>query len=146
MEFRRETWGEFNAEARALFAAHFEEVDTFTDIPLSVDERLYEQAEKLGVLRVFTVRDGRELVGYAMFMVRLDHHRVTLLQAQQDVIYIRPDRRGIGAEFIKWCEKQLADDGVQVIFHGVKSKHNWGRLLERQGYELTDLLYAKRLF
>ena len=74
-------------------------------------------------------------------------HYQDSLQALQDVIYVDRELRGngIGKEFIKWCEEQLRADGVQAIYQHVKNKHNFGPMLETMGYELVDLIYAKRL-
>jgi hypothetical protein len=148
-------------EAMPLLEAHWREIAAFQDIPLEPDRETYAASEQAGVLRCFTARDTRRptrqppgsqwmmrdgLVGYALYFVRPNPHYKSSVQAAQDVIYLDPSvRGGTGYKFIAWCDAQLAAEGVQITYHHVKAKHDFGRLLERQGYELVDLIYAKRL-
>ena len=52
---------------------------------------------------------------------------------------------GAGERFIRYCDEQLRAQGVQAVYHHVKAKQSFGPTLTRQGYELVDLIYAKRL-
>jgi hypothetical protein len=146
-KFRRETLdGALWAEIMPLLERHWIEVAHYSDIPLHVDVNAYAMAEANGFLRVYTIRDDATLVGYAAFFVRPNPHYASSLQAVQDVIYLHPDYRGgTGARFIAWCDAQLREQGVQAVYHHVKQAHNWGPMLERMGYELVDLIFAKRL-
>jgi hypothetical protein len=153
-------------EAMPLLEAHWREIAAFQDIPLEPDFELYAANQKAGMLRCFTARadseyeiaarsgvawgghdsEHRPLVGYALYFVRPNPHYKSSVQAAQDVIYLDPSvRGGTGYKFIAWCDAQLAAEGVQITYHHIKAKHDFGRLLERQGYELVDLIYAKRL-
>jgi hypothetical protein len=149
-------------EAMPLLEAHWREISAFQDIPLEPDRETYAASEQAGVLRCFTARDNAAaqwmistagvyplpspLVGYALYFVRPNPHYKSSVQAAQDVIYLDPSvRGGTGYKFIVWCDAQLAAEGVQITYHHIKAKHDFGRLLERQGYELVDLIYAKRL-
>ena len=130
-----------------LLEAHWKEIAHYQDIPLGVDWEGYRKAFHADQLRVFTVREYSKLVGYAIFLVRRNPHYSSSLQATQDVLYLDPQVRhaGIGGRFIDWCDQQLRDEGVQAVYHHVKSSHNFGPLLERYGYQLVDLVYARRL-
>lgn len=165
---------ELLAEALPLLQAHWSEVAHFQDIPLDVDEEAYLNADALGMLRCYTVRretdvrrgplpstallqegiyDQRatwsieqRLVGYALYFVRPNLHYKTSVQASQDVIYLDPSvRGGTGYRFITWCDDQLRAEGVVAAYQHSKAAHDFGKLLQRQGYELVDLIYAKRL-
>ena len=72
-------------------------------------------------------------------------HYKQSLQAQQDLLFIDSEYRGRGMIFIKWCDDQLRTLGVQVVRHHIKLAHNWGKGLERLGYEAEDVIYSKRL-
>lgn len=151
------------SEALPLLAAHWAEVAHYPDIPLNVDVDAYLTADECGIARCFTVRTSQMhrqrlhnggqqiteagvLVGYAVYFVRANAHYKQSIQAVQDVIYLHPSvRGGTGYKFIAWCDEQLRDEGVQAVYQHVKEAHNFGKLLERQGYELVDLIYAKRL-
>lgn len=142
-------------EAYPLLLKHWREVSHFQDIPLEPDVARYHANEQNGVLRCFTARSGDEfsssvklgaLVGYALYIVAPNAHYKSSVQAVQDVIYIDPAfRGGTGYRFIAWCDAQLAAEGVQAVYQHIKAAHNFGAVLERQGYELVDLIYAKRL-
>lgn len=155
-------------EALPLLRAHWKEVAHYQDIPLKVDYATYLRSDAAGIVRCFTARDvspmaavgihgeipespraqhaGAALLGYALFFVRFAPHYADSLQAVQDVVYLdRSIRGGTGFRFLRWCDDQLAEEGVQAVYHHVKVEHNFGPLLERQGYELVDLIYAKRL-
>lgn len=134
-------------ELTPLLRDHYAEVAHYQDIPLKVDWKGYFLAHNAGALRMFTVRDGEgELVGYAVFFVKANLHYADSLQALQDVIFLdRPARGHTGAKFVKWCDDRLRAEGVQVVYHHVKAAHDWGKMLERQGYELVDTIWGKRL-
>jgi len=161
------------AEAFPLLREHWREVAAFPDIPLEPDRERYAVLEANGALACFTAREAHDgmwtmhhsdktgehsttplsppLVGYALYVVAPNLHYSSSLQAVQDVIYLDPSMRGtgVGYRFIKYCDEQLTTMGVQVVMQHLKAKLDakmgFSRLLERQGYELTDLVYAKRL-
>jgi hypothetical protein len=133
-------------ELKKLIPAHYEEVSRDHDIPLNPDWDKYMQLQDNGCVRVFTARDEfGELIGYNVFFVHKNLHYQSSVQASQDVIYIDKEKRGFGRRFIDWCDVQLGAEGVQKVYHHVKAKHNFGPMLEKLGYELADLVYARRL-
>jgi len=148
MQFQKE---QFSAhlfdELLPLLTAHYKEIAHHQDIPLEPSIEGYQAAQDMGALRIFTARtrDEGDLVGYAVYFVRHNLHYRSSLQAAQDILFVRPDSRGVGARLIKWCDEQLKAEGVQLVLHHVKAAHNFGPMLERMGYELVDLIYTKRL-
>lgn len=135
------------AEIAPLLHAHWKEIAHYQDIKLEPDWEAYRALNEAGILKVFTVRtaNARVLIGYSVFFVRHNLHYSSSKQAVQDILFIHKDYRGAGRHFIRWCDQQLMADGVQAVYHHVKTAHNFGPLLERMGYELVDLIYAKRL-
>ena len=147
MRFQRETVLNVCEEIKPLLLKHWEEISHYKDIPLDPDWDGYLRIEESGALRIYTARDDENvLVGYAVFFIKHNLHYRTSLQALQDIIFIDPEKRGFGAKFILWTEKQLADEGVQVVFHHIKTKtpHTID-LFRRLGYENIDLILGKRL-
>lgn len=144
--FQRETVVGVWDEIYPLLERHWAEIATYKDIPLAPDRSFYESADARGVLRVFTARVDNQLVGYSIFFVTSGnpHYRFTR-QADQDIIFIDKERRGFGARFIAWCDEQLKAEDVQVVRHHIKAAHDWSAVLRRQGYELQDFIYARRL-
>jgi len=144
--FQRELIDDCFEEMLPLFTEHWKEIAAYQDIPLDVDREKYYAIECNGALRIYTARaESKELIGYAVFFVNTNAHYKTSLQASQDVIFVHPKFRGVGGRLILWCDEQLRAEGVQVVFHHLKAKHNFGPMLERFGYELIDLIYGRRL-
>lgn len=129
-----------------LLELHWREIAHYKDIPLEPDAERYFMMQDAGMLRVFTVRDQLNgLVGYGVYIINTNPHYSSSKQALQDILFIRPEHRGRGGKFITWCDEQLKADGCQVVYQHIKKAHNFGPMLERHGYELVDLIYAKRL-
>jgi len=132
-------------EQAGILRCYTARTDTEIRHGFSFPARYQPLNEGAPVVRDKVTRAGA-LVGYALFFVRSNPHYKSSVQAVQDVIYVDPSMRGgTGYRFIAWCDAQLAAEGVQAVYHHVKAAHDFGRLLERQGYELVDLIYAKRL-
>lgn len=146
MKFQIEKLKDIFNEMLPLFEKHWEEIAHFKDIKLEIDKESYFKMEEIGLLRIFTAREeDNSLAGYAVFIIKHNLHYKSSLQALQDVLYIDKEKRGFGAKFILWCDKQLKQEGVQVVYHHIKAAHNWGKMIERLGYQLQDLIYCRRL-
>lgn len=135
------------ADIKPLLESHYEEIAHYKDIALDPDWGVYENAYKNGLLKIFTVRDSSRLVGYSIFFVRSNPHYKRSVQASQDILFLDKSLRGkfVGARFIKWCDDRLREAGVQAVYHHVKMANNFGPILERMGYKMVDMIYAKRL-
>jgi len=146
MKFQREPLCDVFEEMLPLCELHYKEIAHFKDIPLNPSKEQYLKIEDSGALRVFTARDeSNEIVGYGVYFVKHNIRYPSSLQAVQDVLFIHPKKRGFGMKFIAWCDEQLRNEGVQVVYHHVKANRNFGPLLERLDYTLVDLIYARRL-
>jgi GNAT superfamily N-acetyltransferase len=133
-------------EMTPLLLNHYDEIAHFKDIPFEPDWDGYLKLGEAGILRVFTARlESGELCGYAAFFVKHNLHYKSSLQAVQDVIFMAKEHRGRGGELVMFCDEKLRASGAQAVYHHVKSKHNFGPMLEKFGYELVDLIYARRL-
>lgn len=136
------------AEAQPLLVAHWREIASYADIPLSPAKARYAAAAAAGVLLILTARTACELVGYAVYELSRPAHYDTSLQAKQDVIYVHPDhRRGtLGMRLLIRSEEILRKRGVQVVHQHQKNAHPvLGELLARRGYEPLETLWSKRL-
>lgn len=135
-----------------LLERHYKEVSAYQDIPLAPDFEKYEQLEKLGNVRCFTAKmttadNTLALVGYCIFFVHINIHYTSSLQAVQDILYLEKSQRGqgLGKKFIDWCDEQLSKEGVELSYHHVKTKLNFGPLLESLGYRHVENIYARDL-
>ena len=144
MQFQREPVLSLKPEGHEMPEAHYREV--FGRGGFNPDWIKYDQAERAGRFRVYTARVNGQVVGYAGFFLRQCTHSKATKEAVQDSLYIAPEHRGgAGSEFIAWCDEDLRKDNVQVVYHHVNVRHDFGNMLKRQGYELVDYVYAKRL-
>lgn len=146
--YQRERAHDVYDEMAPLFARHYLEIAHYQDIPLDPDRSAYENAEDAGNLRVYTARRNGVLIGYAVYFVRANIHYRSSVQAAQDILFIAPEHRRsrVGLELVKYCDAQLALDGVQVVYQHVKIAHdNLGALIEHVGYERIEYIYGKRL-
>jgi len=148
MKFARENFSaELVAEIRPLLESHDQEIPQF-HMPLDPDFILYKAMDAGGVLRIFTLRFDTVLRGYQIFFVHSHPHRKTSKEATQDILYVVPGyRKGLAAiKFMKWCDEELAKEGVKMIHHPIDARHDFGLIFKRMGYELADLTYSRRLY
>ena len=146
--FQREEFTEaLLVEMWPLWLKHYDEISAYKDIPFDPDLGKYAMIAQAGALRIFTMRDAGMIVGYEVLFAQTNPHYKTSLQAVQDILFVDPElRKGLtGYKFIRWVDRQLKAEGVQIVYQHIKAKHNFGVMLERQGYHLVDLIYAKRL-
>lgn len=146
MQFKSEKISDILEESKPLLQKHWDEIAHFKDIPLNPDYDQYLKLEQMGITRSYSARmeDGK-LIGYAVFFIRPNLHYKDSIQALQDIIFIDKNYRGAGLGLIKFCDRMLKEEGIQVVFQHIKASHNFGPALERMNYELVDLIYAKRL-
>jgi len=132
-----------------MLVSHWKEIARYQDIPLAVDHDAYAALDRAGKFHVYTARLDGKLIAYAAFIIGPNAHYCTSgPQAKQDVLYLTPEHRGgrIGLTFIRSCDAALADAGVQVVYQHEKVSHPaLGRVLEHEGYENVERLWAKRL-
>jgi GNAT superfamily N-acetyltransferase len=145
MNYQRESVSDVLAEIKPLLEMHWSEIAHYQDIPLDPDYDFYTQSP---AVCVFTARDTiGKLVGYAVFCVSFNKHYRQSKQAVQDILFVHPNYRGgtVGYRLIKFCDRQLKNEGCQVVYQHMKRAHQFGQLLDAIGYECVDLIYAKRL-
>jgi GNAT superfamily N-acetyltransferase len=149
--FARETCDTVAGEIFALMETHYAEVAHHPDIPPGCDEAKYRQAEKLNILRIFTIRVSGVLVGYAIFTAGFSLHYKSSFQARQDTLFLHPDYRqgSLGYRFLCWIDTQLKAEGIEIIYQHHKllegGRLDLGPLFERMGYKPIYRVYWKRL-
>lgn len=136
-----------NSVGEALLYEHWQEIAHYKDIALDVDWATYEDAERRGKFRLFTVRDSDKVVGYAAYFVNRNPHYKSSLQAVQDVLYLASAYRkaAIGRSLVAYADTMLAAEGCQCVYQHSKVAQPIDALLARQKYELIERIWAKRL-
>lgn len=148
IDFARENHSrELRMEMFPLWKEHYKEIALYKDIPLSPSFAVYDNAEKNGMLRIFTARNEGKLVGYEVFFIHPHPHYSLAIEAVQDILFLSHDmRRGsIGYRFLKWCDQQLESSKAQVIFRCISNMNDYSVLLERMGYRQHDVVFSRRI-
>lgn len=148
IEFAREEYSEaLIEEMRPLWQKHFEEIAAFKHIPLDPDLSVYQACEISGALRIYTARQLQRLVGYEVFFVTRHPHSRQSIQAVQDMLFLGMEcRQGLaGYRFIKFCVNELKCEGVQIVHQHISAKNDFGRMFERIGFHLEDLVYSMEI-
>lgn len=148
--FARESVASVRDDIELLLHEHYAEVSHHPDIPPGCDYAKYEQAEKVGVLRIYTMRVGGMLAGYEIFTIAFSLHYKSSLQARMDTLFVHPGyRKGLdGYRFLKWVDREIEKEGVQICYQHDKilpdGRLDLGPLFERMGYAEIYRVYWKR--
>jgi len=132
-------------EAYVLWQEHHDEL-VGKDVKFLPDFQKYKLIEKNGNLRVFTIRHNKRLIGYAVFIVLPHHHRLQVVQAENTLFFVTKEHRKglLASKFIRWCEKELFDNGVSQISMRTKLRASFGILLKRLKYKEEEVVYLKK--
>jgi hypothetical protein len=143
MQFARETVEEISADMGPLILLHAKEVG---DREATPDLERYFEFERLGILRIFTVRSEARLRGYALYLIGPSLNYRELTMAQQTLIFVHPQSRGpMAVQFMRFTEQQLALEGVQEISQSSNARRPIGHWLEHLGYTLKESIYVKAI-
>lgn len=140
-EFIADSW----AEALPLMKAHWDEIED-QSIKFDPDFETYKKLDEMQALRVFTARsESNELLGYCVYFVQMNPLSKSLLQANQNALFIKKGSRGFGKKFIEWCDDLLKKEGINQVFHHVSVLHDYSAILRRLGYKMTYSIYSRRI-
>ena len=137
---------EVKERIQPLIEAHWREIANYQDsVPLSPDWDMYQRLQDKGSLVIIIVEEDDQMIGYSVFIVVKHLHYTSLLVAQNDVLFLRADRRkaGIGLRLITESEKILKTKNVNKVQWHVKLKHDFSPLLERMGYMKEDIILGR---
>ena len=107
----------------------------------------YLGQEKLKILEVFTAHSGDQLAGFCLHHIYIHPHYFQQKHSNQIVLYLDPVHRkgNNGINFINWCDRHLADIGVNFVHRAVPELKKWGKVLEWTGYKPLETFYVKQL-
>jgi GNAT superfamily N-acetyltransferase len=147
--YRRETLAEVMVSIIPLLSRHWSEVAKNRDtIPLNPDYQAYEAIEKAGRLRVYTVRERENLIGYAIYITSPRHLHYKARWAVSDIFWLSPDHRGqgTGTALFRNIEWWLKAEGINVMHTTVKTDHpEAGAMLEALDHRQIEAGYSKLL-
>jgi hypothetical protein len=138
---------EFIEELKKVLPEHYDELCVTKDFPLMPDYEAYGRLHIAGMLRCITVREGEQLIGYAIFIVQPHLHYRSCKTAFEDIYFLKKEERKgrVGIRLFQFVEGVLKDEGVDRIIMHTKIHMDNSRLFEYLGYKLTDKLYTKIL-
>jgi GNAT superfamily N-acetyltransferase len=135
-------------DIKPLIEEHWEEIALNKSvIKLNPDWEAYHSLEDNGILKVFTARSDKELIGYFVVLIRNHIHYKDHIFAANDVLFLKQEyRKGLtGAKLMKFAEKCLKEDGVSVLVVNTKRHKPFDGLLEWLGYSHVENVYSKYL-
>jgi hypothetical protein len=135
-------------DCEELIQLHWEEIALNKGvIKLNPDWESYEALEESGTLKIFTARDGSNLVGYFVVLVGRSLHYKDHIFAENDIIYLHKDyRKGYtGIKLIKFAEKCLKEDGVSILKVNTKVHQPFDTLMSFLKFNLIERVYTKYL-
>ena len=132
-------------EMGTLIQAHNTEVRDHGEP--DVDWLAYQTLQDTGVFHFYTIRSRGDLMGYIGYVVAPNLHHRGQTCAVCDIIYVDPAHRGrmYAVKLMKYAEQELTCLGVSTIGQSVKSHHDFGPMLTRQGYVLDEHYYTKEV-
>jgi GNAT superfamily N-acetyltransferase len=148
IEYRQECLSTTKDDCIPLINQHWDEIAlNKQSIKLNPDWDEYERLSKNGSLRIFTARDGGELVGYFVLIVNRSLHYKDHLFAVNDILFMRQDHRkgSTALKLLRFAEKALRNDGVSLVMVNTKVHQPFDPLMERLGYNLIERIYSKNL-
>ena len=146
IDYQEEWYDEVCEDMKPLIDKHWDEIALHKDkIKLNPDWEMYEALNKIDRLRIFTAREGEELVGYFIVLIHKHMHYQDHIYALNDIIYIKPEKRGstLAYRLIKYVEKELKDSGVSVLMVNMKTHAPFDRLMEGCGFSNVERVYSK---
>lgn len=134
-------------ECMALAVMHWQETEEYRhgQVFCPSFER-YQEYDKLGMLVVYTARDGQRLAGHCGMYFCYSMHTQQLI-ATEDALFMHPDyRRGRNAiRFIQFIEADCRARGVVEIGITAKTSNTVGKLLQYLDFVPVSVQYSKSL-
>jgi len=146
ISYQQEFYDSVSEDIKPLIEQHWEEIALNKDkIKLNPDWEAYQSLEDQGKLKIFTVREDSELVGYFIVVVGTHIHYKDHLFASNDIIYLSPKHRktGTGIKLIEFAEKCLAEDGVSVLTINTKVHRPFDKLMDFLKFNKVERVYSK---
>ena len=107
------------------------------DIPV---ER-YVQLDEMGVLKPILWFDGETIKGMALMMVSPSLRNPIVIDAQADVLYVKPAHRGQSSKFMNGIKALLKPMGVSMIIASSRDAEPIDRFLIKNNFKPLERLF-----
>jgi len=131
-----------------LFISHYDEVEKETvDIDFDPDLELLILAEESELLKLFTVRSDKELIGYYLTAITPSLNNRGVLISTESGFYIKKEYRGsdLGLSLLKYVEETLLEEGVRYMLASTKVNQPCDSLFKKAGMTLNERQYIKHI-
>jgi len=148
VNYQQEFLDSVKDEALVLIEDHFSEVYPAREVyDLEMDWDTYRKLEDLGMLKIFTARDGNTLVGYLWVIVSPNIHSKGNYTACDDGLFVANSYRGrsVAVKLIKFVETCLREDGFKTFHLVGTAEKPIDSLVERMGYNKIETKFQKVL-
>jgi len=141
--YARELFDEFFPEALPMIEKHNSAVEG-EPVRLDLNEAAYRQSEKNGGLRIYTVRTPEgKLAAYAVYILAIENHHGKF-EGWCDAFFPSPEYRGVGLNLVRYCDRELAKEGIERAYHQVRDSHpNFAELLTHMDYKPVARVFGK---
>lgn len=107
------------------------------DIPVA----RYIELDDMGVVKPFIWLDGDTVKGVAVLFVSPSLRNEAVLDAQTDVIWVKPEYRGNSSAFIEGIRSQLKEMGVSYWYISSRDSAPIDSFLTRNEFKPLERLY-----
>jgi quercetin dioxygenase-like cupin family protein len=132
----------------ALQQEHWEEIARNKHLMvLAPDVEKYRAIERAGKLFAVLAYDGDEMVGYSVNILDRNLHYRDLVQAQNDVLFVKQSHRA-GRLFMRLRDATLRmakDRGARLMLWHAKQETPLAEILPRLGCKVQDIIYSEEL-
>ena len=146
VNYKQEFLEDVKSEVVSLIQAHFDEVYPAREVfDLEMDWDLYAKLESLGLVKIFTARDGEKLVGYLWVIISPNLHSKGNYTACDDGFFVAKDYRGasVAKKLIEFTERCLKEDGFEVFYITGTEEKPIDPLMKRMGYTKVESKFQK---
>lgn len=135
-----------------LLERHWDEIAKFKEITvIKPDLTRYQRADEegrfIGLVAECSCHHGPEVIGYSANFLGQNLHYSDVRFAQNDVLYVMPEHRRstAGARLMAETIRLAKSKGAQLMLWHAKENTALNALLPRHGYEVMDVIWAKRI-
>lgn len=134
-------------EVEPLAETHWFEVINEQGHTPAVDADSFAALDEMGRAMLMVARSGGAVVGYVLALIVPHPHATGLRVAEVNALYLMPElRQGTNAQqMIRRLHQELAAVGVQRVYQAAPISRNCGALFKSMGYEVTDVLWSRRI-
>ncbi len=137
----------FYASAKQLLLDYWLEADERRDsAEMSLDLGVYRKLESIGMLQIFTAREGEEMLGFVIFTVAPCQH-TGKIKAGSEISYVVPGMRGTGLidDLFNRAGISLKQDGAEIMFCTLKAEFPHEEFVKRTGFKHVENVYMKEI-